>query len=130
MTGASTMNSSVLRRLSHSSTSTPANAMPAPEIPPISARELDDGRPQNQVHRLHRLAPARRHTPPTAYDSPFWIVMIFEIVSATPWWKMNKATKLNAAAHSTAILGDSTRVDTTVAIELAASWKPLMTSKI
>src|SRR5215831_18869573 len=56
--------------------------------------------------------------------------MIFEIVSATPWWKMNRATKLNTAAHSTAILGDSTRVDTTVAIEFAASWKPLITSKI
>src|SRR5215831_2748645 len=56
--------------------------------------------------------------------------MIFEIVSATPWWKMNSATKLNTAAQITAILGDSTRVDTTVAIELAASWKPLITSKI
>src|SRR5882762_8487099 len=43
---------------------------------------------------------------------------------------MNRAMKLNAAAHSTAILGDSTRVDTTVAIEFAASWKPLITSKI
>src|SRR5882724_6392669 len=43
---------------------------------------------------------------------------------------MNRAMKLNAAAHSTAILGDSTRVDTTVAIEFAASWNPLITSKI
>jgi hypothetical protein len=54
---------------------------------------------------------------------------IFETVSATLGEKMNMATKLNSAAHSTAVCGLSTRVDTTVAIELAASWKPLMTSK-
>ncbi len=33
----------------------------------------------------------------------------------------NAATKFQNAAHTTAALGDSTRVDTTVAIELAAS---------
>ena len=38
--------------------------------------------------------------------------------------------KLKNAAQATACVGDSTRVDTTVAIELAASWKPLMKSKI
>ena len=39
-----------------------------------------------------------------------------------------KATKLKNAAQTTATRGDSTRVETTVAIELAASWKPLMKS--
>jgi hypothetical protein len=38
------------------------------------------------------------------------------------------APKLNTAAHSTAICGVKTRVATTVAIEFAASWKPLMKS--
>ena len=47
------------------------------------------------------------------------------IVLATWVPKKRKAMKLNAAAHNTARRGDSTRVDTTVAIELAASWKPL-----
>ena len=47
------------------------------------------------------------------------------IVLATWVPKKRKAMKLNAAAHSTARRGDSTRVDTTVAIELAASWNPL-----
>ena len=37
--------------------------------------------------------------------------------------------KLKAAAHITASRGDRTRVDTTVAIELAASWNPLTKSK-
>ena len=39
-----------------------------------------------------------------------------------------KAMKLNAAAQTTAMRGERTRVETTVAIELAASWKPLMKS--
>ena len=47
-------------------------------------------------------------------------------VFATAVPKVNAATKLKNAAQMTALPGDSTRVDTTVAIELAASWKPLM----
>src|ERR671937_189752 len=39
-----------------------------------------------------------------------------------------RAAKFQNAAHTTAIRGDSTRVDTTVAIEFAASWKPLKKS--
>ena len=50
-------------------------------------------------------------------------------VFATAVPKVNAATKLKNAAQTTALPGDSTRVDTTVAIELAASWKPLMKSK-
>ena len=38
------------------------------------------------------------------------------------------AMKLKNAAHTTATRGDRTRVPTTVAIEFAASWKPLMKS--
>ena len=47
-------------------------------------------------------------------------------VLATAVPKVNAATKLKNAAHTTALPGESTRVDTTVAIELAASWNPLM----
>ena len=47
-------------------------------------------------------------------------------VFATAVPNPNAATKLKNAAHTTALPGDSTRVDTTVAIEFAASWKPLM----
>jgi hypothetical protein len=42
-------------------------------------------------------------------------------VLATAVPKMNAARKLNPAAHSTALPGDNTRVETTVAMELAAS---------
>ena len=47
-------------------------------------------------------------------------------VRATAVPKVKAATKLKNAAHTTALPGESTRVDTTVAIEFAASWKPLM----
>jgi hypothetical protein len=46
---------------------------------------------------------------------------ILDMVSATLGANTNMATKLKKAAHRTAVRGDSTRVDTTVAIELAAS---------
>ena len=50
------------------------------------------------------------------------------LATAVPTTKA--ATTLNTAAHTTATPGESTRVDTTVAIELALSWNPLMKSKI
>src|SRR5688572_16963304 len=51
------------------------------------------------------------------------------IVAATTVPNTRKATKLKTAAHTTARRGVNTRVETTVAIELAASWKPLTKSK-
>ena len=47
-------------------------------------------------------------------------------VLATAVPKRNAAAKLKKAAQMTALAGESTRVETTVAIEFAASWKPLM----
>src|ERR1043166_9823294 len=44
--------------------------------------------------------------------------------------KPKAAMKLKKAAHTTACSGVSTRVETTVAMELAASWNPLMKSKM
>src|SRR5258708_6861882 len=52
------------------------------------------------------------------------------MVFATAVPSRNAATKLKNAAHSTASLGDSTRVDTTVAILFAASWNPFRKSKV
>src|SRR4026209_2939929 len=50
-------------------------------------------------------------------------------VVATLRWNTHTATKLKNAASSTAWCGLSTPVDTTVAMEFAASWKPFMKSK-
>jgi hypothetical protein len=41
-------------------------------------------------------------------------------------WNTRKARKLKVAAQITASRGVSTRVETTVAMEFAASWKPLV----
>src|SRR3954464_5772078 len=49
-------------------------------------------------------------------------------VAATLRWKMKIATKLKKAAKRTACCGRSTPVDTTVAMELAASCSPFMKS--
>jgi hypothetical protein len=50
-------------------------------------------------------------------------------VSATWRPKTAKAMKLKKAAQATATRGCSTPVETTVAIEFAASWRPLRKSK-
>ena len=50
-------------------------------------------------------------------------------VLATPVPKLNAETKLKKAAQMTACKGVRTRVATTVATELAASWNPLRKSK-
>src|SRR5262245_17902139 len=47
------------------------------------------------------------------------------------WVPITKAaTKLKNAAQRTAFWGERTRVDTTVAMELAASWKPFRKSNV
>jgi len=51
-------------------------------------------------------------------------------VLATPVPTTNTAMKLNVAAHRTALWGVKTRVATTVAMEFAASWNPLMKSSV
>src|SRR6266481_680200 len=52
------------------------------------------------------------------------------MVLATAVPNQKAATKLKKAAHTTARKGVRTRVDTTVAMELAASCQPLENSKI
>ncbi len=56
--------------------------------------------------------------------------MILAISLATFNGSTAKAMKFQNAAQITACHGSSTRVATTVAIELAASWNPLTKSKI
>src|SRR2546426_6932321 len=51
-------------------------------------------------------------------------------VLATAVPKVKAAMKLKNAAQTTAMRGERTRVETTVAMELAASWKSLRKSKV
>src|SRR3990172_11846875 len=64
----------------------------------------------------------------TALSTTSGCTMPFPTVVATATPKPKAAMKLKNAAHATACRGVSTRVDTMVAIELAASWKPFMKS--
>jgi hypothetical protein len=54
--------------------------------------------------------------------------MPLPMVAATLRWKTKIATTLKKAAKTIACCGLSTPVETTVAIEFAASWKPFMKS--
>ena len=95
----------------------------------MSACELEVGRPRYQVVMFQAMAPStpakttnnRRsgltfsrctRSPPTVF--------------ATRVPKIKNAIRLKNAAHITARRGESTRVETTVAMELAASWNPLV----
>ncbi len=65
----------------------------------------------------------------TSFVTTLRSIMPLPMVLAT-WVPSTKAaTKLKKAAQTTAFWGESTRVDTTVAIEFAASWKPFRKSK-
>src|SRR3990167_188474 len=105
-----------------------AAATAAPHRPPISAWLDDDGRPRHQVIRFQMMAP-------TSAQISTCEVTITTSVSTRPE-AMVLATavprkapiRFVTAASITACVGVSTLVATTVAIELAVSWKPLMNS--
>lgn len=96
--------------------------MPEPAKPPIKAWDELVGKPQNHVSKSHKIAPSRPDiTTHKNAGSAALMSTIFEIVSATFGAKTNIATKLKNAAQRTANLGESTLVETIVAIELAES---------
>ena len=122
------MNSAVFARPARTRLPKPALATAAPASPPIRACEELDGIPPNQVIRFQVIAPTRaaRITRASTLSGR---TMPLPIVWATLTPNPNAATKLKNAAQTTACVGLRTRVETTVAIELAASWNPLMKSK-
>ncbi len=83
------------------------------------------GKPKYQVIRSQTIAPTR---PPRMTENVTILTSIIPdpTVLATAVPKVKAATKLKKAAQTTALPGVRTRVETTVAIELAASWNPLM----
>jgi hypothetical protein len=103
----------------------PAFITAAPAYPPNSACDELVGSPKNHVIRFQMMAP---HNPAKMTASVTYSrrTMPFPTVVATAVPKVNAAMKLKNAAQMTALPGESTRVETTVAIEFAASWKPLM----
>src|SRR4030081_1944674 len=105
----------------------PALAIPPPTSPPIKACELEDGIPNPQVIRFQTMAPIKA-AKITCASITLGSMIPVPMVCATLSPNTRKATKLKNAAHSTAYCGRSTRVETMVAIELAASCNPLRKS--
>src|ERR1700674_4711450 len=125
--GESTMAAAVFDSPPQTTTPTPALAMPARSRRPISACELLDGMPKNHVTRFQTMAPVS--APNTTRASTICAsTMPVPSVCATCRPNTRKAMKLKNAAQATAYCGRSTRVDTMVATEFAASWKPLRKS--
>src|SRR5690242_1831953 len=104
----------------------------------MRACDEDVGRPHHHVSTSHTIAPTR------PARTTYWVtistrqpgdamsnwIMPLPMVLATAVPRKNAATKLKNAAQITASLGVSTRVDTTVAMLLAASWNPLKKSNV
>ena len=72
----------------------------------------------------HTIAPMRP-AKITPIDRTSWCTTSLAMALATFVPNTRKAMKLKKAAHATASSGVRTRVETTVAIEFAASWNPL-----
>src|SRR5580704_8701948 len=120
ITGESTTNAAVLPMPSHSKTFQPPLAKPAPIRLNVSACDELVGRPRYHVNKFQPIA-ENRVAAMTLLSTISGFTSPFPIMLATLRWKMAKATKLKKAAQATAVRGLSTRVETTVAIEFAAS---------
>ena len=120
MSGATTMNTSVLTQPWAMIAPKPALATAAPAYPPTNACEEDVGSPSHQVARSQMIAPS---SPPriTVASTSVRSIIPPPIVFAMAVPNTNAATKFQNAAQMTAAVGESTRVETTVAMEFAAS---------
>src|SRR3954453_12877721 len=103
-------------------------ARPAPTSPPISACEDDDGSPKYQVTRFQVMAPTRAENTTTIPEPlssclgsriPLPTVLATSVDTSAP-------ARLATAAKASATRGVRARVETAVAIALAASWKPFV----
>src|SRR5688500_1834076 len=124
------MNESVCTHFGpHVMAAVPAFDIAAPAYPPMSACDELLGMPKYQVIRFQMIAPSR---PPriTCGSTMLCSIIPPPTVFATATPPVNRAAKLNVAAHTTAASGLRMRVPTIVAMEFAESWKPLMKSKM
>src|SRR5712691_59712 len=125
-TGERTTNTAIFWNSDVTSAAHPALATAAPAIAPTSACDEDVGRPKSHVMMSHAIAPTRPAKMTLLSNTPGFTVLA--IVAATFVPNTRNATKLKKAAHTAACRGESTLVDTTVAMEFAASWNPLKKS--
>lgn len=98
----------------------PASATAAPTRPPTRVCEELEGKPHHQVSKFQTIAAIK------AANITFRLItsgstMPLPIVVATVSGKTRNAIKLKKAASKTATKGESTFVETTVAMEFAES---------
>ena len=98
----------------------------APTRPPTRACDDDDGMPKYQVMRFHAMAPT---TPANTMPRPLmpaggWMMPLPTVLATAP--PRCAPAKLPSAAMIRPVRGLSARVETEVAIALAASWNPLV----
>jgi hypothetical protein len=106
---------------------TPASTTAAPTSPPTRAWLELDGRPHHQVARFQATAAvSAAPTTVTVRDAGTWTIVA--IVSATAAPSTSGPSRLQTAARTIAGPGRAPLVATSVAIALAASWKPLVTA--
>ena len=98
----------------------------APTSPPNRACDDEDGMPKYQVIRFQTIAPTRpaKTTPRLARPGGRPMMPLPTVAATFP--PRNEPIRLPTAAMTSAIRGVSARVETEVAIALAASWKPLV----
>jgi hypothetical protein len=118
--GARMMKTPILRSPGTMKTLKPAWATAAPANPPTRACEELVGMPAYQVIKSQAIAPTSPEKITYVVTEP-GSTTPFPIVVATCSPKKRNAIKLKNAAQRTARPGLRTRVETTVAIELAAS---------
>src|SRR3954454_16801179 len=102
-------------------------ASAAPTRPPMRACEDDEGRPKYHVTRFKTIAPATATNTTTRPCDVSGASMMLPTVLAT-LTDTSEPARLNTAARANAALGVRARVDTDVAMALAASWNPLVKS--
>jgi hypothetical protein len=97
-----------------------ACAMAAPANPPISVCDEEEGIPYHQVSKFQKIAANKPEKITGRVMKSLYTVLLIELATA---WSLNiqNANTLKKAAQSTACMGVSTFVDTTVAIEFAES---------
>src|ERR1700754_5222939 len=101
-------------------------ASAAPQRPPTRAWLELDGRPSHQVKRVHSVAPSNPQISSCGPTSSTPVLINPAAMVAATAVPQRAPARLVTAASTTACPGVSTLVATTVAIELAVSWKPLM----
>ena len=105
-----------------------AAASAAPHRPPIRAWEDEDGRPFHQVIRFQMMPPSKAHRMTCELASTTFVLMMPVAMVAATAVPIRAPIRFITAARATAQPGASTLVATTVAMELAVSWNPLMNS--